>query len=192
MVASTDATQLLLDLTAGRDGAREQMLPLVYDELRRLARSYLARERVGHTLQPTALVHEAYVRLIDQRRVDWTNRAQFLGVAAAMMRRVLMNHARGRAARKRGGGARVVTLDTAEEPSAPRDLNVVALDDALRGLAKLDERKARIVEMKFFAGLTTEEIAGALALSVATIEREWSFARAWLYSALQDHGDADP
>jgi RNA polymerase sigma factor (TIGR02999 family) len=190
MVAPSDATQLLLDVASGRAGARDQMLPLVYDELRRLAGHYLGRERSDHTLQPTALVHEAYLRLIDQRRVDWTNRAQFLGLAAAMMRRVLINHARDRAAGKRGGGARRLTLSAAEDAFAGRDLDVVALDDALHDLARLDERKAQIVEMKFFAGLTTDEIAHALALSTATVEREWTFARTWLFNALHD-GDGE-
>jgi RNA polymerase sigma factor (TIGR02999 family) len=185
----TDATQLLLDIATGDVGAREQMLPLIYDELRRLARHYLARERSDHTLQPTALVHEAYLRLIDQKRADWNNRAQFLGLAAAMMRRILLNHARDRVAGKRGGGAHRVTLGTDEGSFAHRDLNIIALDDALHDLAKMDERKARIVDMKFFAGLTTDEIAEALTLSTATVEREWAFARAWLYGALNDPGE---
>jgi RNA polymerase sigma-70 factor (ECF subfamily) len=185
----TDTTKLLLDVTSGDDQAREQMLPIVYQELRRLARRYLARERPDHTLQPTALVHEAYLRLIDQRRVDWNNRAQFLGIAAAMMRRILINHARDRVAGKRGGDAQRVTLSGAEAASEPSDVDVIALVDALGDLAKLDERKVRIVEMKFFAGLTTDEIAVAMAISVATVEREWAFARTWLYNTLKRRAD---
>ena len=182
------ATQLLIAWTAGDQGARERMLPVVYDELRRLAASYLRRERTGHTLQPTALVHEAYMRLIDQQRVDWTNRAQFVGMAAVMMRRILVNHARDRHAAKRGGGAEHVPLTVAVEPSGGAEVDVLDLHDALEQLASLDERKSHIVELKFFGGLSTEEIAATLGLSRATIEREWKFARAWLYGRLSGAG----
>jgi RNA polymerase sigma factor (TIGR02999 family) len=160
------------------------MLPLVYNELRRLAGSYLLRERPGHTLRPTELVHEAYLRLIDQRHVDWKNRAQFVGLAAVMMRRVLVNHARERAASKRGGDVRKVPLSATDEPGEAPDLDVLALHDALDRLGAVDPRKSRIVELKFFGGLTTTEIADLLDLSPATIERDWSLARAWLYDAI--------
>jgi len=159
-------------------------LPIVYAELRRLAASYLSRERQGHTLQPTALVHEAYVRLIDQKQLDWTNRAQFIGIAAVMMRRILVNHARDRTAGKRGGGAEHVPLTLAGEGIGAPEVDLLDLHDALTDLSESDPRKGRIVELKFFGGLTTEEIAETLDVSVATVERDWKFARAWLYRAV--------
>jgi len=159
-------------------------LPLVYDELRRLARGCLARERSDHTLQATALVHEAYLRLIDQRQVDWKNRAQFIGVAVVMMRRILVNHARDRAADKRGGDAVRVSASLADAVGEAPSVDLIALHDALEALEALDARKSRIVELKFFGGLTIAEMAEVLDLSPATIEREWSFSRAWLYDAL--------
>ena len=177
-------TRLLLDWSDGDEGARNEMLPLVYDELRRLAALYLRRERREHTLQPTALVHEAYLRLIDQRQVNWKNRAQFVGLAAVMMRRILVNHARDRAAEKRGGDLQKVPLSDVDEPGTTRDVDVIVLHDALDQLGAIDPRKSRIVELKFFGGLTTNEIAEVLQLSPATIERDWSFARAWLYDAI--------
>lgn len=183
MHSSAVVTQLLLDWNRGNSQARDQMLPLVYDELRRLARAFLGRERADHTLQATALVHEAYLRLIDQRQVDWMNRAQFMGVAAVMMRRILVNHARGRAADKRGGDAVRVSLSLADIGEAP-SVDLIALNAALDALAAIDARKSRIVELKFFGGLTTAELAEVMELSSATIEREWSFSRAWLYDAL--------
>jgi RNA polymerase sigma-70 factor (ECF subfamily) len=164
----------------GPDGT----LPIVYAELRRLAASYLSRERKGHTLQPTALVHEAYVRLIDQKQIDWTNRAQFIGIAAVMMRRILVNHARDRVAGKRGGGAEHVPLTLAGEGIGAPEVDLLDLHDALTDLSESDPRKGRIVELKFFGGLTTEEIAQTLDVSVATVERDWKFARAWLYRAV--------
>ena len=182
---STAVTELLLAWGSTSDqGALDQMLPLVYDELRGLAALYLSRERTGHTLQPTALVHEAYLRLVNQRRADWKNRAQFLGLAAGMMRRILVNHARDRSALKRGGDGERVSLSLLEAPSGRPDVDLIALEDALRDLAERDARKAQVVELKFFGGLTTEEIAEVLGVSVATVEREWSFARAWLYGAV--------
>ena len=177
-------TQLLLAWTAGDRRALDQMLPLVYDELHRLASGYLARERPDHTLQPTALVHEAFLRLINQREVDWRNRAQFLGVAAGLMRRILVNHARDRAAEKRGGEWERVSLSLVEVPSGGPDVDLIALEDALERLATLDERKAKVVELRFFGGLSSEEVAEVLGVSRATVEREWSFARAWLFDAL--------
>jgi RNA polymerase sigma factor (TIGR02999 family) len=183
MHSSAVVTELLLDCDRDNPEARDQILPLVYDELRRLARAYLGRERRNHTLQATALVHEAYLRLIDQRQVDWKNRAQFVGVAAVMMRRILVNHARGRAADKRGGEAERVTLSLADIGEAP-SVDLIALHEALDTLAAIDARKSRIVELKFFGGLTTAEMAEVMELSPATIEREWSFSRAWLYDVL--------
>ena len=184
MPSPNSFTRLLLDWSDGDEGARNEMLPLVYDELRRLAALYLLRERRDHTLQPTALVHEAYLRLIDQRQVNWKNRAQFVGLAAVMMRRILVNHARDRAAEKRGGGMQKVPLSDVDEPRTPQDVDVIVLNDALDQLGAIDPRKSRIVELKFFGGLTTNEIAEVLQLSPATIERDWSFARAWLYDAI--------
>ena len=181
-------TQWLLDWGKSDKPALDQMLPVVYEELHRLASGYLSREAPGHTLQPTALIHEAYLRLVDQRRVDWRNRAQFLGVAASMMRRILVNHARDRAARKRGGNPERVSLSLVESPSGRPDIELIALEDALQRLAALDERKGRVVELKFFGGLTTEEIAEVLQVSGATVEREWAFARAWLYDAVEGSG----
>jgi RNA polymerase sigma factor (TIGR02999 family) len=162
----------------------DRIQPIVYAELRRLAASYLRRERHGHTLQPTALVHEAYVRLIDQRQIDWTNRAQFIGLAAVMMRRILVNHARDRVAEKRGGGAEHVPFTLAGEGIGAAEVNLLDLHEALTDLTESDPRKGRIVELKFFGGLTTQEIADTLGISAATVERDWKFARAWLYRAL--------
>ena len=164
--------------------ARDRMLPLVYDELRHLARAFLARERLDHTLEATALVHEAYLRLIDQRQVNWTNRAQVVGMAAVMMRRILVNHARDRAAGKRGGEARRVSLTRVPALDEGLSVDLIALHDALNALAAIDRRKSRVVELKFFGGLTIAEIAEMMELSPATIEREWTFSRAWLFEAL--------
>jgi RNA polymerase sigma factor (TIGR02999 family) len=178
-------TQWLLDWGRSDKKGLDQMLPVVYEELHRMAAHYLSREATGHTLQPTALVHEAYLRLVDQRRVDWRNRAQFLGLAASMMRRILVNHARDRAARKRGGNPERVSLSLVESPSGRPDVELIALEDALQKLAAVDERKSRVVELKFFGGLTIDEIAEVLGISAATVEREWAFARAWLYDAIE-------
>jgi len=178
-------TQWLLDWGGSDKQELDQMLPVVYGELHRLATQYLSREATGHTLQPTALVNEAYLRLVDQRRVDWRNRAQFLGVAAGMMRRILVNHARDRVALKRGGHAQQVSLSLVDAPSGRPDVDLITLEDALDRLAAQDERKGRVVELKFFGGLTTEEIAEVLKISGATVEREWAFARAWLYDAVE-------
>ena len=156
----------------------------MYAELRRVARLFLANERSDHTLQPTALVHEAYLRLLGQRQVDWANRAQLVGLAAVMMRRILVNHARDRAAAERGGDATRVSLCAADGAFEGPSLDLIALHDALDRLEALDARKCRIVELKFFGGLTIAEIADLMDLSAATIEREWSFSRAWLYDAL--------
>ena len=159
MHSSAVVTELLLDWTRGNEQARDQILPLVYDELRRLARAYLARERPDHTLQATALVHEAYLRLVGQRQLDWNNRAQFVGMAAVMMRRILVNHARDRAADKRGGAAERVSLSLAHAIGEGPAVDLIALHDALDALAAIDSRKSRIVELKFFGGLTIAELA---------------------------------
>jgi RNA polymerase sigma factor (TIGR02999 family) len=182
---TTAITDWLIELGRSDKRGLDEMLPVVYDELHRLAVQYLSREDPGHTLQPTALVHEAYLRLVDQRRVDWRNRAQFLGVAAGMMRRILVNHARDRVARKRGGGAQPVSLSLVESPSGRPDVELIALEQALERLVELDPRKAQVVELKFFGGLTVREIAEVLQISDATVERQWTFARAWLYKAIE-------
>lgn len=155
-------------------------MPVVYAELHRLAASYLVRERSDHTLQPTALVNEAYLRLINQNSVQWENRAQFFGIAAQMMRRVLVNHARDRHADKRGGHALRVSLDDAISFFEERDVNLVALDDALNSLSELDPQQSKIVELRFFGGLTVEEVAAQLDISPATVKRDWSTAKLWL------------
>jgi RNA polymerase sigma-70 factor, ECF subfamily len=173
-------SQLLLAWGRGDLQAREHLVPLVYRELRKRAAAYLRRERRDHTLQPTALVNEAYLRLMGQRRVTWLNRAQFFGVAAQIMRRILVDHARERHAAKRPGGVRV-TLDDNMGIARPIDCELLMLDEALQALARLDERQAHIVELKYFGGLSEEEVAAVLSLSRATITREWQSARAWLY-----------
>jgi RNA polymerase sigma factor (TIGR02999 family) len=156
------------------------MMPLVYDELRRLARHYLSRERADHTLQATALVHEAFLRLVDQTQVTWQNRAHFFGIAAQMMRRILVNHAEAHKAEKRGGHARKLALADAVSFADEREVDLVALDDALKTLEKIDPQKCRIVELRFFGGLTIEETAEAMGVSDATVERNWRLAKAWL------------
>ena len=181
-------TQLLVDWGNGDRGALEKLTPLVYEELKRLATRYLRRERREHTLQSTALVHEAWLRLIDQKQVHWQNRAQFFGIAAEMIRRILIDHARNRQAAKRGDGALKLTLDDALAAPESRDLDLVALDDALHDLAKFDPQQSRLVELRFFAGLSIEESAEVLGVSAATVKREWAAARAWLYRELSDRG----
>jgi RNA polymerase sigma factor (TIGR02999 family) len=178
-------TELLVRWRQGDEWARERLMVVLYDDLKRRAVAYLGRERAGHTLQPTALVHEAYLRLVGQDRVVWQNRAHFLAVAASMMRRVLIDHGRKQKAGKRGGAETRVTLDPALAVSRPRDLDFVALDEALDELAALDEQQARIVEMRAFGGMNVEETAEALDLSPATVKRHWSFALAWLKNRLR-------
>ena len=192
MSPATDVTQLLANWSKGDRSALEQLTPLVYDELRRLAARYLRRERPGQTLQSTELVHEAYLRLIDQRSVQWQNRAHFFGIAAQMIRRILVDHARSRQARKRGGTAYRVTLDEAIA-AAPeqRDLDLVALDEALNQLSLIDPQQGRIVEMRFFGGLSIEETAEALRISPATVKRDWTMARAWLFRELSGRPAVD-
>lgn len=164
----------------GDQGAREALIPLVYDELRRLARRYLRRERPDHTLQSAALVNEAYLRLIRQDQPQWQNRAHFFGVAAQLMRHILVDHARNRAAAKRGAGAPRLTLDPEFALPQQRDVDLVALDDALNQLAAMDQQQSRVVELRFFGGLSIEETSVVLGVSPATVKREWATARAWL------------
>jgi RNA polymerase sigma factor (TIGR02999 family) len=183
-----EITRLLLDWGGGDQAALEQLLPIVYQELRRLARHYMRGEREGHTLQTTALINEAYVRLVDHKNVRWQNRAHFFGVAAQAMRRVLVDHARARGYQKRWGGARRVPLDEAAVASAERAAELVALDAALRGLEAVDPRKCRIVELRYFGGLTGEETAEVLGLSPATVQREWQSAKLWLLRELGGGG----
>ncbi len=180
----SNVTELLIGWGKGDRSALDEMLPVVYAELKRLASVYLKRERAGHTLQTTALVHEAYSRLVNQNSVDWKNRAQFLGIAAEIMRRILTHHARDRAAAKRGGHAQRVSLSIAERSISQPNIDLIALDEALTELSSFDERKSRIVELKFFGGMTSEEIAEVLKVSIGTVERDWNLARAWLYRAI--------
>jgi len=174
------STQLLVAWNRGDRAALEQLMPVVYAELKRLARWHLARER-GHTLQPTALVHEAYLKLVDQRAVEWQNRAHFFGIAARLMRRIVMQRARRTRAAKRGGGAVDVSIDDATILSDERAADLIALDDALTRLAAMDPRQSRIVELRFFGGLSVEEIGAVLGISAGTVKREWRTAKAWLH-----------
>jgi RNA polymerase sigma-70 factor, ECF subfamily len=175
-----DVTKLLKAWSGGDQQALNDLLPAVYQEVRKLARSYLRRERADHTLQATALVNEAYLRLVDQREVEWNNRAHFFGIAAQVMRRVLVDHARMRKADKRGSGEQPVLLDEALVAAPDAHLDLVAVDDALAALAALDPRQAKIVELRFFGGLSIEETAEVANVSPATVKREWAAARAWL------------
>jgi RNA polymerase sigma factor (TIGR02999 family) len=186
--AAHDITRLLADWSDGDEQALAALMPVVYDELRELAGRYLRRERPGHTLQTTAVVHEAYLRLADQRRTRWRNRAHFYGIAAQMMRRILIDHARAQRYAKRGGQRRRVSLDGVAELAAERLPELEALDEALSELAALDERRARIVELRYFGGLSNEEISEVLGISANTILRQWRLARAWLYRYLQAGG----
>ena len=178
-------TQLLRAWSDGDESALDSLLPLVDAELRRLARTYMARERLGHTLQTTALVNEAFMRLVDARSVTWQDRAHFLGIAARLMRRVLVDHARARGMKKRGGGNYTVALDEGMAVSPPSDVNLLALDRALQALAAIDERKSRVIEMRFFGGMTVEETAAALGVSPDTVKRDWRLAKLWLLRELE-------
>jgi RNA polymerase sigma factor (TIGR02999 family) len=183
-------TQLLRAWTGGDDRALDELLPLVEAELRRLARTYMARERKGHTLQTTALINEAFMRLVDARTVPWQDRAHFLGIAARLMRRVLVDHARSRGYQKRGGDVRHVSWTEAMAVAPEPDVNLLALDRALDKLAASDARKARVIEMRFFGGLTVEETAEALRVSTDTVKRDWRLAKLWLLRDLEGGGDA--
>jgi RNA polymerase sigma factor (TIGR02999 family) len=184
MSQEPDVTQVLRDLSDGDGEAPARLMPLVYKELRRLSQAYLQGERPDHTLQATALVHEAYIRLVDWKNVSWQNRAHFFAVAAQVMRRILVDHARERNAEKRGGGTTKLSLDEAISFAQEKEVDLVALDDALQTLALLDDGQSRIVELRFFGGLTIEETAEALRISPATVKREWTLAKAWLHKTI--------
>ena len=182
-MADDNVTQILERLTDGDGRAPQELLPLVYDDLRRLARAYFSNERSEHTLQPTALVHEAYIRLVNWEGVDWKNRAHFFAVAAEVMRKVLIDHARKRGSQKRNGGQRIVLDDALSIPdNGP--LDILDLDDALTTLEKLDPRQSKVVELRFFGGLSIAETAFVLGVSEATVRREWTFAKAWFQREL--------
>ena len=180
-----NVTRLLIELTSGNHAAIDALLPLIYDELRILAAKYLRRERPDHTLQPTALVHEAYLRLVDQTRVNWQNRAHFLGVAAQMMRRILVDHARANRSGKRGADFQKISLEENIDKAVERSAELLALDEALRELAEIDEQKSRIIELRYFGGLSVEETAEVMGISSVTVKRHWRMAKAWLYGQMQ-------
>ncbi len=180
MSTTHGVTALLASWRRGDTHALDELMPLIYSELHRIAARHLRRERPDHTLQPTALVNEAFMRLIDQQNVQWQNRAHFFGVAAESMRRILVDHARRRLAGKRGGGVVTVALREGMDWPDGRDLNIVELDDALQALARLDPQQSKVVELRFFAGLSVEETAEVLGVSATTVKREWRMARAWL------------
>ena len=185
-----NVTQLLIGWSKGDKEALDTLVPLVYDELRRQAARYLRHERVGHTLQTTALIHEAYVRLIDQKNVQWQNRAHFFGIAAQLMRRILVDHARSKKRAKRGGSNVRVSLSKANVFAKVQDLDIVALDEALERLTEFDEQQSRIVELRFFSGLTVEETAEVMGISTATVKRDWSMAKAWLHREITGEVEA--
>jgi len=191
--SSNDITQLLLESRDGNKEALDRLMPLVYDELRRLAKSYMRRERPDNTLQPTALVNEAYLKLIDQREVRWQNRAHFFGIAAQLMRRILVDRARSHNASKRGGDGERVPLNEnlIQAPDKP-DIDLISLDDALAKLGEIDPQQSRIVELKFFGGLTVDEIAEVLKISPATVKRDWSVAKAWLHREIRKSPAVNP
>lgn len=184
--ASPEVTQLLVEWGNGDQAALDKLLPLVNAELRQLAKRYMRRESPGHTLQTSALVNEAYLRLVDQKHVQWQNRAHFLGIAAQLMRRILIDHARSHQYAKRGGGALRVSLDETAAVAEARAAELLAVDEALEKLTTLDARKGRLVELRFFGGLTEEETAEVLGVSVPTVQREWRAAKAWLHRMLTE------
>jgi len=183
-----EVTRLLVDWGNGDRAALDQLLPLVYAELRQMAKRYMGRQNPGHTLQTTALINEAYLRLVNQKEVQWQNRAHFFGVAAQAMRQILVDYARSRHYAKRGGGAQAVSLDEAVAVSEERAAELVALDEALESLAALDPRKSRIVELRYFGGLSVEETAEVLKISPVTVMRDWRLAKTWLLRALSGEG----
>ena len=182
---SAQITKLLDNWHQGDQKARDELIPLVYQELRRMARQWLWRQRADHTLQSAALVNEAYLRLVQQKSPQWQNRAHFFGVAAQIMRNILVDYARNRLAAKRGGGARRVSLETEFGPARQPEIDLLALDDALNKLARLDEQQGRLVELRYFGGLSIEETAEVMGISPATVKREWATARAWLQRELK-------
>ena len=181
-------TELLAEWSDGNQSALDELYPLVYEELHRLARRYMSRERKGHTLQTTALINEAYVRLVDQRNVRWANRSHFFAISAQIMRRILIDHARRHAYAKRGGGAQQVSLEEAATVTPDQSLDLLRLDEALKSLSEMDPRRGQVVELRFFGGLNNEEIAGVLKISENTVTRDWNMARAWLYQQLTGSG----
>lgn len=181
---SNEVTELLVRWRCGDRAALDALIPLVYDELRRLAHSYLQRERSDHTLQSTALVHEVYGRLVGQNSPDWRDRAHFFGVAAQLMRQILVDYARNRLAAKRGGGACRVTLEDAMAQAPRFDADILALDDALKSLAKIDPQQSRVVELRYFAGLSIEDTSEVMGISSSTVNRDWNTARVWLFREL--------
>ena len=181
-----EITQLLAEWSDGNQSALDELYPLVYDELHRLARRYMSRERKGHTLQATALINEAYVRLVDQKNVLWANRSHFFAISAQIMRRILIDHARRHAYAKRGGGAQQVSLDEAVAVTRDIGSELLRLDEALKTLADMDPRRSQVVELRYFGGLNNEEIAGVLHVSENTVTRDWNMARAWLYQQLSE------
>ena len=182
---STDSvTGLLIELSNGKREVVDALLPIIYDELKRIAASYLRRERSDHTLQPTALVNEAYMKMVDITQISWQNKAHFVAVAANQMRRILVDHARRRNAFKRGGEFHILTLNDEIDKAADETTELIELDDALNELAKMDAVKAQIVEMRYFGGLTMEEVAEVLGVSVITVKRHWKMTKAWLYGRL--------
>ena len=185
-VSTPGLTELLSDWQQGDQTALSKLTPLVYDELRRIAHRYVQRERNGHTLETTALVNEAYLRLAEQKKIEWQNRAHFFAVTAQVMRHILIDHARRRQYAKHGGGARLVSLEEAETMSQERARELVALDEALDELARLDVRKSRVVELRYFGGLDLEETADVLEVSVMTVRRDWRVAKAWLFRRMKD------
>ena len=185
-MSTQNITQLLERWGTGNKEVLDELLPIVYDELRRQAARYLRRERIGHTLQTTALIHEAYIRLVDQRNVRWQNRAHFFGIASQLMRRILVDHARTKKRAKRGGSDIRVSLTDIVASTKAEDLDVIALDEALNRLATIDQQQARVVELRFFSGLTVEETAEVLSISPATVKRDWSMAKAWLHREISN------
>jgi RNA polymerase sigma factor (TIGR02999 family) len=185
MTGTSDVTELLVAWSQGNERAQGQLIEIVYAELKKLAKAYLRRERPDHSVASTALVHEAYLKLVDQRRVKWQNRSHFFGIAAQAMRRILVDHARANRAAKRGGGEGRVHADHQDVPFLPPDVDVLALDVALSRLETVEPRWSRLVELRFFAGLTVDETASVLDVSPATVKRDWGLARAWLYRELQ-------
>lgn len=183
-----EITQLLAEWREGNQSALDDLYPLVYDELHRLARRYMSRERKGHTLQTTALINEAYVRLVDQKNVPWANRSHFFAISAQIMRRILIDHARRHQYAKRGGGARQVSLEEAATVVPDQSEELLRLDEALKSLAEMDPRRSQVVELRYFGGLNNEEIAGVLHISENTVTRDWNMARAWLYQQLTGSG----
>lgn len=183
-MSSQGATQLLIELSNGKREVVDELLPIIYDELKRIAANYLRKERSDHTLQPTALVNEAYVKMIDITQVSWQNKAHFLGVAANQMRRILIDHARHHNAQKRGGEFHILTLNEEIDKADEQSAELLALDDALNELAKMDPTKAKIVELRYFGGLSTDETAEVLGVAPITVKRHWKMAKAWLYGQL--------